>query len=360
MALHALGVGAVERQAGEELGRHAAAPAGVVGRADAAGAARLRAPQRPEQLRLPPHAGEPARIAHIAGQERVVDGERAGVHVADRIDEAHDPPGAAQVQPRQRLPVARQVEERVAGEHAFAVGQQPVVQLPLLGGGGVQLVPHVGAPARRPQPGEPQLGAVAVGDRLEGVELGDVVPGADDRQLEPGEAGGGQVLHRLHGGGERPLAPHGVVDVGGGAVERDLHVDVVAGGQPGGHIGGDPYAVGRELHADVMGGGVVDQLPEVGPDGRLAAADVHVEHLHALELVDDRLRFGGGELGRVAAPGARQAVPAGQVAGVGQLPRQADGRVEATGEVLDQRDGHAHPARSRSMSVSASRASARS
>ena len=31
---------------------------------------------------------------------------------------------------------------------------------------------------------------------------------------------------------------------------------------------------------DVMRGGVVDQLPEVRPHGRLAAADVDVEHLH--------------------------------------------------------------------------------
>src|SRR5207248_11591148 len=82
--------------------------------------------------------------------------------------------------------------------------------------------------------------------------------------------------------------------------------------------------------------------------------------LHALELVDHRLRLGGGELRRISAAGARQTVPAGEVAGVGELPGQADRCVEAAGEVLDERHGHAHPTRSRSMCVSASRAMARS
>ena len=36
-------------------------------------------------------------------------------------------------------------------------------------------------------------------------------------------------------------------------------------------------------------GGVVDQLPEVRPHGGLAAADVDVEDLHPLQLVDHRL-----------------------------------------------------------------------
>src|SRR5262249_12087585 len=75
---------------------------------------------------------------------------------------------------------------------------------------------------------------------------------------------------------------------------------------------------------------------EVRPHGWFAAADVDVEHLHSLELVDDAPALGGGELPRVAASGARQAVHAGQVAGVGQLPGQADRRVEPVPELLDQ------------------------
>ena len=63
-----------------------------------------------------------------------MDHERAGVDVADRVDEAHHPAGAAHVQPGQRLAEGVQVEERVAGEHVVAVGQQPPVDLALLAG----------------------------------------------------------------------------------------------------------------------------------------------------------------------------------------------------------------------------------
>ena len=63
-------------------------------------AARLRLAQLQEQVRRPPHVGEAAGGAHVAGQERVVDRERAGVDVADRIDQAHDAARAAQVQAR--------------------------------------------------------------------------------------------------------------------------------------------------------------------------------------------------------------------------------------------------------------------
>ena len=75
---------------------------------------------------------------------------------------------------------------------------------------------------------------------------------------------------------------------------ESLDVDVVAGGQAGGRLLGDPGPVGRELDPDVVLGGVVDQLPEVGADGRLAPADVDVEDLHPLELVDERLALLGG------------------------------------------------------------------
>ena len=177
VALHALGVGAVERQAGEELGRHAAAAAGVevthlVHAPPDCGSRSAR-----NSSRVAPHLGEAARRADVAGEELLVDGERAGVHVADRVDQAHHPTGAAQVQAGQRLAVGGQVEERVAGEDVLAVGDQPVVELALLRRRGVQLVPDVGAAARRPQPGEAQRWRRTVGDRLELVELADVVPG---------------------------------------------------------------------------------------------------------------------------------------------------------------------------------------
>src|SRR6202034_1024335 len=79
------------------------------------------------------------------------------------------------------------------------------------------------------------------------------------------------------------------------------------------------------------------QVPEVRPDRRLAAADVDVEDLHPLQGVDDLLALGGAQLARVPAAGAGQAVHAGQVARVGELPGQADRRGQPALELLDQR-----------------------
>ena len=50
----------------------------------------------------------------------------------------------------------------------------------------------------------------------------------------------------------------------------------------------------------MVGGGVVDELPKVRPHSRFATADVDVEHLHALELVDDVLALLRRQLMRVA------------------------------------------------------------
>ena len=116
-------------ESGEELRGHAPAAALVEQPAARARAGVLGLAQRGEQLRLAPHAREPAALADVAGEELVVDHERARVHVADRIDQAHHPPGPAQVQARQRLAVSTEVKERVAGEHALAVREQPLVQL---------------------------------------------------------------------------------------------------------------------------------------------------------------------------------------------------------------------------------------
>ena len=119
-------------------------------------------------------------------------------------------------------------------------------------------------------------------------------------------------------------------------------------------------------------GGVVHQLPKVGPHGGLATADVDVEDLHPLELVDHRLALVGGQLVWITTAGAGQAVHTGQVAGVGQLPGQADRCVQAALEDVHQspcRRGRgsgmiadqAHePSRGRIIPDSASRSRARS
>ena len=179
-----------------------------------------------------------------------MDDERAGVHVADRVDQAHDPPGAAHVETGQRLTERVEVEERVAGEHVVAVGEQPAVDLALLLVRRMQVVPRVGTTARRAQAGDAQLRAVRVGERLELVELIDVVAGDDDGDLERPEAGVGEVVHRPPGGGVRAVAAHGVVGDGVGAVEADLDVEVVHRRQPARGCGVDERTVGRELDAD--------------------------------------------------------------------------------------------------------------
>jgi hypothetical protein len=351
VTLHALGIGSVEWQSGEELGRHATAPAGVVGRTVAARPTRAGLAQVVEQRGARPDLGEAPVDAQVAGLELVMDGERAGVHVAHGVDQTHHPAGTAQVQSGQRFAQAGEVEEGVARQHLLAAGQQPLVQLSLLRRGGMKFVPHVGAPPGRSQPGQPELRPVPFGDRLEAVELRDVLSRADDRQLEALGACRCEMRHGFDGGGVGALTPHRVVDLGGCPVEGDLDVDVAVGRHPLGRLGGDPGAVGRELHAHVVRGGVVEELPEVGSDRGLTAPDVDVEDLHPFELVDDGLGLIGVQLVRVSPARARQAVPACQVAGVGELPGDADRRIQAPGQVIDQRSH----GRRLIMAVSASR-----
>ncbi len=121
------------------------------------------------------------------------------------------------------------------------------------------------------------------------------------------------------------------------AVEADLHVDVVHARQPAGLVGGHQPAVGRELHADALRDAVLDDLEEVGPQHRLAAADVDVEHPQPAQVVDDGLHLVGGELVRVAGARGAEAVDALQVAGVGPLPGEADRGVEPGLELVGHR-----------------------
>ena len=70
--------------------------------------------------------------------------------------------------------------------------------------------------------------------------------------------------------------------------------------------------------------GVFDNVEEVGTNHRLTTTDVDVEDLHGGDLVNEGHRLSRRELIRVAAARRGEAVGAGQVAGVGQFPRQAD------------------------------------
>ncbi|COV98169.1 Uncharacterised protein [Mycobacterium tuberculosis] len=150
-----------------------------------------------------------------------MNGEWARIHVTHRVDQAHYPPGSAHVQAGQspRLAERRQVEEGIAGEHPLSFGNQPVVKLHLLVGGGVQVGPYVSPAPGRSQPGYPQRRSVTACQRGEFVELGDVAPGDHNRDLDAAKSRRCQVLQRAHRHVERPGAADGVVDLGRGAVE---------------------------------------------------------------------------------------------------------------------------------------------
>ena len=321
-------VGTVEGQTGEELGRHATALAGVVAPAARAGTRVIGLAQGTEQLAVAPHPAEPALVAHRSGPELLVDDEGAGVHVPHGIDQAHDPAGPTQVETGQGLPQRIQMKERVSCQHVFAVGQQPAIDLDLLVGGGVQLVPGVRPTPGRTQAGDPQLGAVTVGQGLETVQLGNIVTGDHHRDLERTEVGRSQMVHGPAHGGVGTFAPHRIVGGGIGPVQAELNVEVVHGRQLGRPGCIDIGTVGGELDPHPGVHRVVDDVEEVSPDHGLAAADVHVEHLQLTQLVDHRHGLGGGKLPRVALAAGGQAMHAGQVAGVGQFPGQTDGGVE--------------------------------
>ena len=238
VAEHAFGVGAGQRQPREELRRHAPPAAFVEQPAARARAGVLRLAQLAEQLGLAPHALEAAGVANVAGEELVVDHERARIHVSDRIDQAHHAPGSAQVQPGQRRSVAAQVEERVSGEHAARRGASSHSYSSRCCAAVGCSRSHTSAPrpdGRRrvsrscaPNPSASSLNASSWGT-FSRVTTTD--------SLKPAKPASRQVLHRADRGRVRPRAADSVVDRGGRAVERDLHVDVIGARDPGGDRG---------------------------------------------------------------------------------------------------------------------------
>src|SRR5262249_14607987 len=99
IALNAFGVRPVQRQAWEELGSHAAAAAAVVVAAAATCTGGLRFPQLPKQWCVLPYVLKAVIRQDVSGMEPIVNGERACVYVADRVDETHHATGTTQVQP---------------------------------------------------------------------------------------------------------------------------------------------------------------------------------------------------------------------------------------------------------------------
>ncbi len=228
------------------------------------------------------------------------------------------------------------MEEGVAGQDVGTL-QEPVVEHPLLCRGRMESIPRLDAATRGSKARQAQLCAVTVGDGGELVELGDVLSGHHHADLELAEIGGGEVVHGRACRMEGPLTAHGVIGRRQGTVDADLHVDVVHPGQTTRPLGGESGPVGRELHPDLVLDGVPDEVEEVRAQHRFAPADIDVEDLHGRQLVHDVTGFGRRQLHRVTATRRAQAVHAGQIAGVGQLPGQADGCFQALGEPLAQR-----------------------
>ena len=98
MTHNAFRIGAVEGGTGEELRRHTATLARVVGPAGGTGPRTLGFAEGEKKRRRPPHVRETSRVTNAAGFELGMQHEGAGVHVADRVDQADDPAGAAEVE----------------------------------------------------------------------------------------------------------------------------------------------------------------------------------------------------------------------------------------------------------------------
>ncbi len=228
------------------------------------------------------------------------------------------------------------MEERVAREGVRMI-LQPSVEIDLLVRRRMELVPRVRAPTRRTQPREPQLCTVPIRERLKRVELRHVVPRDDDADLERTESCRREMVHRPSRRRVRPRASHRVVGRRGRAVDGDLHVHVVRAGQPRHALRRDRRPVGGELHTDAVADRVVDECVEVGADRRFTAADVHVEDLHGAQLVDDGHGFRGRQLVRIASARRGQAMDASEIASVGELPGEADGRLEPVLQLFDER-----------------------
>ena len=81
---------------------------------------------------------------------------------------------------------------------------------------------------------------------------------------------------------------------------------------------------GKVAFFQLGGSGYINLLPEILPYLESKNYDVDVEDLELGHLIDQGFRLARRQLSWVASTRTRQAVHAGQIAGVGQLPRQTD------------------------------------
>ena len=229
VAEHALGVGAGERQPGEELRRHAAAAALVEQSAARARAGVLGLAQLAEQLGLAPDAGEPA-ARHGRCRRGTRRGSRTGTRTRRRSDRSGTRPGPRRTgsgrEARRRSRRGGRTSPRSARcRRGRAATRTARAAEPRSDAARSQTsAPRPDGRSRVSRSCAPKRSASA----LKSSSWVDVLARDHDRELEaaqnrPRPGSPSRAIAVAYEPGPRTR----VIDLGGGAVERDLHVDIV-------------------------------------------------------------------------------------------------------------------------------------
>jgi hypothetical protein len=297
---------------------------------------------------------------------------RVGSQVVHELRHARVVPRTSEVRPdlRQRLPAkiaaheGKGVDEldQPVGKHDQQRGRvlQSIAQL-FEQARFVKVHPHAAAVLLRllPQDGEerlvlrvrqlqvtPGFDGVAGIHRAPGIEavraqlVGEIDDRADLMHVEPRrreidlhrDACGAQVAQTVHRGVEVSAHAHAVERRRGCAVEAHLHRFDAKLLHPRAVLGRQIMAVGFDLELGAARAHVLDHLEELRMEHRLAARKGQVRHLVVHELVEHGKDLRRVELVRkgLARPALLDAMQAGEVALVGDLPRN----VERRGQIL--------------------------
>ena len=287
---HALRVGPVQRQPGEELRRHAPALARVEERARRARARRSAAGADP---RTAPSPATPPRTRPASGRCRPGSsrGSRTGTRRRRRPGRSGTPPapprtGSAPAAPGRRPRGGRTSRRSAPPRRGRPASRRAGAAAPRSGCSSS----HTSAPrpdgrSRVIRSCAPNLSAIALNSSSWStfcrVITTEILGWPNPASARFSNA----RIAVSYEPGPRTKS----LTCGGRPVERDLDVDVVGRGQLRRPLLVELDPVGGELDPHVVADRVVEQLPEVRAHRRLAAADVDVEDLHPLQLVDHRL-----------------------------------------------------------------------
>jgi hypothetical protein len=123
-----------------------------------------------------------------------MDHEGTGVNVAYWINQTHHSACATKVQPIERLSKCREVKKRVTSED-LGVIKEPCIKFALLNCGGVELIPCVNTSSRRTKASQTKLCTVSIGEILELLNLGNILPRHDHRNLELSKIRFRKIIH---------------------------------------------------------------------------------------------------------------------------------------------------------------------